>query len=108
MTETSARPVAEVSDIPADLIDAGPNDRQTFSESALVELAASIAAHGLAQPPTVRPVGDRFEIVAGERRGRAMRDVLGWATIPALVRTMTDAEASTVTGWAERTGRMAV
>ncbi len=52
------------------------NDRKTFAPEPLRELAENIAAHGLAQPVTVRPVsagldGDRFEIVAGERRYRA-------------------------------------
>jgi ParB/RepB/Spo0J family partition protein len=58
--------------------DAG-NDRQDFTSvaavAAIAELAESIAAHGLAQPVTVRPVadltGERWEIVAGERRYRA-------------------------------------
>lgn len=83
-------------DVPAGLIDAGPNDRQTFSGESLGELARSIEANGLAQPPTLRPVGDRFEIVAGERRVRAMRDVLGWDIIPAYVRVMDDARASAI------------
>lgn len=83
-------------EIPFDLIDAGPNDRQTFDRAALEELAASIAAHGLAQPPTLRPVGGRYEIVAGERRCRAMRDVLGWSGVHALVRDLDDETASAI------------
>ncbi len=77
-------------------IDAGQNDRQTFSEDSLRELADSIEAHGLAQPPTVRrsPAG-RYEIVAGERRVRAMR-MLGWSEVPAFVRDMDDATASAI------------
>lgn len=51
------------------------NDRKTFDPAALRELAENIAAHGLAQPVTVRAIpsleGDRYEIVAGERRYRA-------------------------------------
>jgi ParB family chromosome partitioning protein len=88
---------AEVSTaaIPLELIDAGPNDRQTFQEEALRELAESIQTHGLAQPPTLRLVGDRYEIVAGERRVRAMR-LLGWAEIPAFVREMDDETASAI------------
>lgn len=50
---------------------AGSNDRTTFPEAEIRELAESIAAHGLAQPVTVRPVGEGVEIVAGERRYRA-------------------------------------
>jgi len=84
-----------VATIELERIDAGANDRQTFSEDSLRELADSIRAHGLAQPPTVRRVGERYEIVAGERRVRAMR-MLGWAEIPAFVREMDDATASAI------------
>lgn len=97
MTATlTDRPGALLTEVPAHLIIAGRNDRQTFSREGLAELAASIEAHGLAQPPTFRPVGARFEIVAGERRTRAMRDILGWETIPALIREMDDSTASAV------------
>lgn len=45
--------------------------RRHFDEDALAELAESIARHGVLQPIVVRPVGSRFQIVAGERRWRA-------------------------------------
>lgn len=61
--------------LPLDSVSPGTNDRTIFPESEIRELAESIAAHGLAQPVTVRPVatlaGEAFEIVAGERRYRA-------------------------------------
>lgn len=82
--------------VATDLIDAGPNDRKTFGDSELRELAESIREHGLAQPPTLRKRGDRFEIVAGERRCRAMRDVLGWSEVPAIVRELSDEAASAI------------
>ncbi len=49
------------------------NPRRNFSEAQLDELAASIRERGLVQPLVVRPLGggDRYEIVAGERRWRA-------------------------------------
>lgn len=79
------------------LIVAGSNDRKMFSDQALRQLAASIDEHGIAQPPTLRRLPDgRFEIVAGERRVRAMRDILGWSEVPAMVREMTDDQASDV------------
>lgn len=84
--------------VPATLIVVGTNDRKTFKTEALAELAESIKANGLVQRPTVRPVVtngvEQFEIVAGERRVRAMRDVLEWSDIPVNVVTMSDAEAS--------------
>lgn len=56
--------------------------RQDFDPEALAELAASIAAKGLVQPITVRPVEDHYELIAGERRWRAVKS-LGWTEIPA-------------------------
>ena len=47
------------------------NPRKTFDEGAILELAESIKQHGLLQPITVRPKGDQYEIVMGERRFRA-------------------------------------
>lgn len=78
-------------------ISPGPNDRQTFDADGLRELADSIAAYGLAQPPTVRPTGHRrYEIVCGERRFRAMTDVLGWSEVPCVVRELSDEQASAI------------
>lgn len=53
------------------LEESSTNPRRTFEPTKLVELAASLAAHGLIQPITVRPRGGLFEIVAGARRFRA-------------------------------------
>lgn len=59
--------------------------RKTFDEAALRELAASIEKHGLIQPVTVKEsAGDRYILVAGERRYRAHK-LLGRATIAAIV-----------------------
>lgn len=82
--------------ISIDAIEPGDNDREDFDDAALQELADSIGQYGLAQPITVRPIGrDQYQIVAGERRWRACR-LLGWPTIPALVREMDDETASGV------------
>lgn len=64
--------------------------RSTFEEESLAELADSIREVGLLQPVLVRPAGDGYELIAGERRWRAARR-LGMQTIPALVRTTDDA-----------------
>jgi ParB family chromosome partitioning protein len=89
--------MSELQQIAVDKIIAGNNDRKQFNKQELQELANSIAEHGLAQPPTLRPVGDgMYEIVAGERRTRAMRDVLGWTHIPAIVRELDDEKASAI------------
>ena len=83
----------QVTHIPVAQIVAGANDRTTFDPTALAALAANIAEHGLASPITVRAVNDAYELVAGERRTRAVR-LLGWPTIPAIVAKLTDAEAA--------------
>lgn len=87
--------MAEVQLVEVGQITPGDNDREAFDPVGLRELADSIAQHGLAQPITVRPWKDGYQIVAGERRWRAVC-LLGWATIPALVRTLDDEAASAI------------
>lgn len=66
--------------------------RKEFSEEAMRELADSIAQHGVLQPLLVRPLlSGGYQIVAGERRWRAAR-MAGLATVPALIRELTDSE----------------
>lgn len=66
--------------------------RKEFSEEAMRELADSIAQHGILQPLLVRPLlSGGYQIVAGERRWRASR-MAGLATVPALIRELTDSE----------------
>jgi ParB family transcriptional regulator, chromosome partitioning protein len=81
-------PSLRVADVPLTLCRPNPNQpRKVFNPTALEELAASIAEHGLLQPITVKrdPKDKRcFIIVAGERRYRAFQ-LLGRETIPAVV-----------------------
>jgi ParB family transcriptional regulator, chromosome partitioning protein len=71
--------------IPIGRIHANPGQpRKRFDEAALAALADSIRERGVLQPVIVRPVGDSYELVAGERRWRAA-ELAGEATIPALV-----------------------
>lgn len=75
----------ETFDIPVDLI--RPNryqPRSDFNQDALMELAQSIRENGLIQPITVRKIGKEYEIIAGERRYRAMR-MAGFATVPCMI-----------------------
>ena len=75
-----------VLDIPLDQIHPNPHQpRRVMNEATLAELAASLKSTGLIQPIVVRKTGDRYELIAGERRWRAAR-VAGLATVPALVR----------------------
>jgi ParB family chromosome partitioning protein len=66
--------------------------RDQFDEESLGALADSIREVGVLQPVLVRPSGDGFELIAGERRWRAARRV-GLQTIPALVRETDDSAA---------------
>jgi ParB family chromosome partitioning protein len=76
--------------IPISRIRANPfQPRKTFNPDELAELQASLASSGLLQPITVRPVGDAYELIAGERRLRAATN-LGWTEIPALVKDLDD------------------
>ena len=59
--------------------------RKSFDEKELAELADSIATHGVVQPLLVRRQGDRYVIVAGERRWRAAKKA-GLTTVPAVVK----------------------
>ena len=58
--------------------------RIKFNEESINELSESIKEHGVIQPIVVRPVGDRYEIIAGERRYKATT-LAGLSTIPAII-----------------------
>ena len=82
----------EIKQIAMESIEPNPyQPRITFDEDSLQELAASIEEKGVLQPITVREKGERFELVAGERRWRAAR-MAGLKEIPALVRKLSDRE----------------
>ncbi len=84
-------PGASFRELPVDAIRPNPRQpRQVFDEESQDELKTSIKEFGLLQPVVVRPVEtDAYELVMGERRWRATRD-LGLATIPAIVRDTAD------------------
>jgi ParB family transcriptional regulator, chromosome partitioning protein len=66
--------------------------RKTFEQGALDELQASIAQYGVLVPILVRKRGDRFELIAGERRWRASA-ALHRQTIPAMLRESDDRDS---------------
>ena len=69
-----------------DLIDANPlQPRRLFHSERLEELAQSIRANGIIQPLVVRREGNRFQLVAGERRWRAAK-LAGLADVPVVIR----------------------
>jgi ParB family chromosome partitioning protein len=63
--------------------------RQTFGETEIADLADSIRTHGILQPLVVRRAGERFELVAGERRLRAAQ-AADWRQVPVQIRDVDD------------------
>ncbi len=90
----AARTPTAVREIPLERIVPNPTQpRLTWNEETLNELAASIKEHGVLQPILVRPAGgDRYEIIAGERRWRASK-LAGKDSVPAIVERFDDATA---------------
>jgi len=77
-------------EIDIDLVDPSPYQPRTrFREEALDELARSIKASGIIQPIVVRPVGNRFQLIAGERRWRAAQRA-GLTKASAIIRQVSD------------------
>ncbi|HEY4008557.1 MAG TPA: ParB/RepB/Spo0J family partition protein [Acidobacteriaceae bacterium] len=85
-------------EIPVERIDRNPfQTRKGFDEAKLDELAASIAASGVVQPIIVRPgVDGRYTLITGERRWLASQRA-GKATIPSIVREVSDVQAMEMT-----------
>ncbi len=79
-----------VARLPIDAVDANPlQPRRVFQSDRLEELAQSIRANGIIQPLVVRRTGDRYQLVAGERRWRAAR-LAGMTEVPAIVQDFPD------------------
>lgn len=76
--------IAEIKLVPVDLIDTPAQIRTEFDQESIEELAKDINARGLLQPVLLNPVGDRFQLIAGERRLRAVK-LNGATGIPALL-----------------------
>src|SRR5262245_6359272 len=80
-------------ELPLDAISPNPNQpRKVFDDAALQELSASIRQSGLLQPLIVRRLGDRYQLIVGERRWRAAR-AAGLTQVPAIVRDANDVES---------------
>lgn len=94
----SAQAAGLTQEIPVDSIDPNPyQTRRRINETALEELAESIRASGVVQPVVLRPAANgRFQLVAGERRWHASKRA-GKATIPAVVRQISNEQAMEIT-----------
>ncbi|SOC39400.1 nucleoid occlusion protein [Ureibacillus acetophenoni] len=70
--------------------------RTVFDEEKIEELARTIHTHGVIQPIVVRRYNDdQYEIIAGERRYRAMKK-LNWTEVPAIIRNLSDKETASI------------
>ncbi|RYL90883.1 nucleoid occlusion protein [Sporolactobacillus sp. THM7-4] len=69
--------------------------RSVFNEEKLGELAETIRNHGMIQPIVLRPIGDQYEIIAGERRWRAVSS-LGWEKVPAIIKNLDDDQTASI------------
>jgi ParB family chromosome partitioning protein len=92
-SEESGSSNEPVNELRSNLIEPNPNQpRSEIDEERIAELSASIALHGLLQPIIVRPRGEKYEIVAGERRWRACR-MAGLDTVPVRIVALDDGES---------------
>ena len=69
--------------------------RLNFDETGLKELAASIKEHGIIQPLVLRRLGDKYEIIAGERRYKASK-MAGLTSVPAIISALDDRKSAEV------------
>ena len=88
--EGTATATEDTNEVPIGLIDPSAlQPRSVFDDAKLDELAKSISANGVVQPVLLRRKGNRFELIAGERRWRAAERA-GLTKIPAVVRDVSD------------------
>jgi ParB family chromosome partitioning protein len=83
---------AGAAEIPVARVSTNPHQpRQAIDEESLAELVASIREHGVIQPLVVTEVGDKYQLIAGERRWRAAQ-LAGLTTVPAIIKETTPQE----------------
>ena len=77
-----------LAEIPISQIQPNPfQPRKTFNEASIDELARSVREHGIVQPLVVTRAGDKYKLIAGERRFRAAQKA-GLTTVPVLIKEM--------------------
>lgn len=86
----------EIQQIDVSLIVPNPNQpRKVFNDDSIIKLADSIRQYGIIQPLTVRKSGYNYELVAGERRLRASKE-LGLKTVPCIIADINDAKSAEI------------
>jgi ParB family chromosome partitioning protein len=96
-TQTTAAAAPGFQEVPVHLVEPSPyQPRKDIHPDQLKELAESIRAEGLLQPIVVRKVGEKFQLIAGERRWRAFQS-LKLKTIPARILEASNASSAALT-----------
>ncbi|TVY10701.1 nucleoid occlusion protein [Paenibacillus cremeus] len=86
----------EVKNVPVnDIVPSPYQPRTIFDDERIEELCQTIKTHGVIQPVVVRVRNNRYELIAGERRWRAVKK-LGYDTIPAIIRDFNDSQAASI------------
>lgn len=86
----------EVKNLPvAEIVPSPYQPRTVFDDERIDELMQTIRTHGIIQPIVVRIRNNKFELIAGERRLRAVRK-LGLETIPSIIREFNDSQAASI------------
>ena len=85
-------PVKSTSTLELSKITLNDQPRKYFDDEQLNQLAESIKLHGVIQPLVVRPLGNKYEIVAGERRYRASQ-IAGLTSVPVVIKEFTDIQS---------------
>lgn len=94
--DQATAPFSNVVFVPMDRIYANPNQpRKIFCDEAIEELSGSIKEYGVLQPIILKAGGDKYTIIAGERRYRAAT-MAGLKEIPAIIKNMEDQEAALI------------
>ncbi|SEN47280.1 nucleoid occlusion protein [Paenibacillus sp. OV219] len=96
LAESKSTNQDEVKQIPINDVDTSPyQPRTVFDDDRIEELSQTIRTHGVIQPIVVRVRNGKYEIIAGERRFRAVKK-LGLETIPAIIREFNDSQAASI------------
>ena len=69
--------------------------RKSFSEEGIIKLADSISRYGIIQPLSVRQIGENYELIAGERRLRAAKE-LNLTTVPCIISNVTEEKSAEI------------
>lgn len=93
-TKQAAEPSIRLEEIPVGLIKPNPDQpRRLFDEESIKELASSIKQVGLIQPLVVRKDGERYFLISGERRLRAVK-LLSWPSVQCIVSNFGDEDSA--------------